>query len=205
LTAALLLFGTGLRALVLRARLRLRRPRIVSASRPYAVVCIGLAAILALRIACHGPSPFFAWAEETDEDAEAAAAYLAAVAGPGNVVYVDTSMLEPLKFYEHLTPIHGARLVPGSIGWVCCPRDSALALWTPPERTVPRELDRIFAGGVPDTLWLLYTNRPYHWQHTGVNYADLFAQSLRERSCRPVDSPQFVGVRLDGYRCAAGE
>jgi hypothetical protein len=205
LPAVLVLFGIGVQALVVRGRLLFGRSRPVRASlrspRPYAAIGIGLAALFILRIAVVGPAPFFTWAAATDEDTEAAVSYLAEVAGPGDVLYVDTSMLEPLRWYARFAPIDVARVVQGTIAWPCCPRDKILDRQASPERVLPPEIDRIFAGGVGDTLWMLYTGRPYHRKFIGVNYPDRFDAFLRERGCRNVDNPHFEGVRLDGYQC----
>lgn len=206
----LILFGIGLQALVVRARLLSRRRRIVPPpwlpSRPYAAICMGLVTILVIRIVVGVPTaPYFAWHSASHEDTGAAVAYLGSVAGPRTVVYVDASMLEPVKLYARLMPIDEARLVQGRLGWPCCPRNVMLDRQARPEQALPPEVDRIFENGAGDTLWMLYTDRAYHWKAAGANYPELFDQRLRERGCHPADSPDFEGVLLKRYHCPRGD
>ena len=210
--AALILFGLGLQTLIARGRILAHRARFGrswwSGSRPHTAVAVGLAVILLLRVTTGTPGePYFTPLDTyqgLNEDAESAVSYLAEVAGPGDVLYVDTSMLEQVKFYTGLMPIEGVRLVHGAIAWPCCPRNVTLDRFDRPQEKLPSEVDRIFERSVGDTLWMIYTGRPSHWEFVGAKFPELFEQHLSERGCSQIDGPDFIGLQLDKYVCSEG-
>ncbi|MDX1540441.1 MAG: hypothetical protein R3349_03460, partial [Geminicoccaceae bacterium] len=200
--ATLLLFGFGLQAVWAHVRLLVRRRRapVRLPRRPYAAIAGALLILLAVRTATVSSGPFFTWDRDWIEDAQSAIAYLAEHTTPDDVIYVDTTMHEPLRFYRRFTPIDGPRLVLGNVGWPCCPRGVKLDRPAEPERTLPREVDRILDGGASGTLWMLHTGRD-RWRQVGANYPVLLDERLRRRGCERLDSPTFEGIRLGRYRC----
>ena len=63
--------------------------------------------------------------------------------------------------------------------------------------------------GVPSsftgTVWLVYTNRTFHWDYVGVDQSKIMEDDLRERGCIQKSTPNFFNIGVSEFVCRGGQ
>jgi hypothetical protein len=119
---------------------------------------------------------------EPFENYAGAMAELRAKAGPGDLVLVHAGARQGFLLE---TAIEGwqREVTFGGTGWPCCARGRALEKSS--EAAVRADLERMIPADYRGRVWLVYANRPLHWQYLGLDEGDLWRRAVWERGCPP--------------------
>jgi hypothetical protein len=89
----------------------------------------------------------------------------------------------------------------GDTGWPCCPRGKAFARGRAEAAAVRADLARLAPAGFRGRIWMLYTDRPTHWDFLGLDEGELWRSTLWERGCPPEGYIKLPNLIVAVNRC----
>ncbi len=133
------------------------------------------------------------------EDIDSAVLFLRGHVQSGDVLWVHASCSESFKLYARMRGWQGATVKYGQTGWPCCAR--GVFNYTSSEKLVRDDFSSVIPDAFSGRVWLLYTNRFYHWQILGVDEREIMKTILREKGCSETQTPVFHNVGVSSFNC----
>ena len=140
-----------------------------------------------------------------EEDMASAVSYLRSSVQSGDIVWVHASCAETFKLYARMTGWNDAGVRFGHTGWPCCPRGIAVDAGSGKDDDVRGDLNSGVPTSFTGTVWLVYTNRSYHWDYVGVDQSKIMEDVMRERGCIQKPTPTFFNIGVSEFDCRVAQ
>ncbi len=162
-------------------------------------------AVLAL-LAAFGAQTILAYRDfrtpEPVEEMDEAVTEIYARVQASDKIYVHASAAEGFRLYAKMRGLDVSQAAWGTTSWACCPRHLPFAPGKTNDTSVAADLVRLFPTKPSARVWLLWTNRPEHWQWVGHDDRKQILDRLDGMGCVRRTLPAYRNVGLYLYSCA---
>ncbi len=135
------------------------------------------------------------------EDFKSSIGFLKSSAAPADAIWIQGSAAEAYRYYANLLHWEPQHTQVANLGWGCCPRNRP----TLPSRSlssdIQNELEQRLQAPLPGRIWLLYTDRPTHYQFLGFDERLLLRNFFTNRHCQLSVEKSFTAVSVLAFDC----